>query len=84
MGYNELRSMLSHYIGAVFDNESEFIDAFLPDFEDGDCIEVSECYMAGSRVRLEIFNIDTGNHITTTISTMAFCEWVDELDAKIT
>lgn len=82
MGYVELRDSLKYYITTIFNNEDEFIDEFLQDWEDGNIIEVTECYFASERVRLELFNIDTGNHITTTVSTMAVCEWVDRINEQ--
>ncbi len=75
-----MREILKFYIEQIYENEESFIEHFYSKYEDENTyIELDQVYFANDRVKIVLHNVDLGNHFSTTISTMAVCDWVDNL-----
>jgi len=74
-----LTQQLNYYISSIFANEQKFLDQFFPIPKWDAELELLECYFASERVKVVILNINSGEHISTTIPTMDIIDWVDNL-----
>lgn len=76
MNFMELSDGLRYYISFVYNHEQEFIELFLPEYNNFD-IEITECYFASARARLELSDNDTDYVTSTTVPLATLCDWVD-------
>lgn len=66
--------LLSQYIGKAFEYEDDFLSQF---WRGSDAEELIECYMASERTRIAVL-VNSGAHVTDTISTNDFICWCNE------
>lgn len=69
-----MTDLLSAVISKAFDNEEEFLSEFRG-FCEG--LELKECYMAGSKTRIEVLDLESGETWTDYIPSIDFLYWCE-------